>query len=328
MISAVYATYAMQEYSIGEFVDDDGLNRGFNTVSKTGFGQIPSKQYTLSDYFKTLDKLLTNSFPQNYYYLQCNDNTAYSRFYILDKADEFNTPSLIQPEDEFLSDLLINDRIDYLKAEIGSQFIYGYQNLWPNSWAKLRDVLAQFYKISKTMKARNVKPNTQNGSTWVQYERTIFRDSITGVVTSDNTVAFPQKSFPFSDHELVVNVLGVVVRETINYIEVVMDLLTDRMINYDKCNIYFDSLFNESPAIPSQYTLYNYLKFDVITDNEYSMLAPNPRDYDYSSEEGTYYIRGGRFTSSFMYDRAVSEIKTMTLQEILGALKAPTGQYT
>jgi len=322
VIPLIYIRYALEEYAVGEFVNDDGSSRGYNDTSASGFGKMPSAKFLLSDFFKLQGEVVTDSIPIRYHYIPCNSTREYERFYILDSATSFDTPSETLPSDIDLFDLTVSETVDYLKTTINSTFIYGYLNNWNKSWIQIQNAYKQFHEISTTLNLRNVVMYRDYNSDAVFTKRDITRNGTTGAVISDVTnPTFTE----LVGRDLEVNNNSIVVNETIYENNRTFDMITDRATNYENSKLYWD-LSLIGVGIDS-YTLYNYLYHDVIINNEYNHIAPDPRDYMDITASGDYstFVSGN---SNVLPKRQVSEIKIMTLQQILEALNTPSNQYT
>lgn len=322
MIPLIYIRYALEEYAVGEFINDDGTSRGYNDTSPSGFGKLPSAKFLLSDFFKLQGEVVSDSIPIRFHYIPCNSTTEYRRFYILDAANSFNTPSLELPEDINLFNLTTEEKVTYLKAEINSDFIYGFTNVWSKSWIKIQDAYKQFHKISTTLNLRDVimyRPLNSDADFTI---RSITRDGITGSVISDTTNPTTQD---FVGRNISVNSLGIVINETIYENNRTFDMISERSINYDESRVYYDLLL--AGVGIDDHTLFNYISHDLILNNEYNHIAPDPRDYMDISSSGNYstFVIG---IDDVLPKRQVSKIKIMTLQQILEALNTPENQYT
>ena len=323
MIPLIYIRYALEEYAVGDFINYDNSSRGYNdTADFSTLNPFPSAKFLLSDFFKLQGEVVSDTLPIRYHYIPCNSTGVYQRFYILDSAISFDTPSLTLPDDIDLFDLTVSETVDYLKTTINSTFIYGYLNNWNKSWIQIQNAYKQFYEISTTLNLRNVTMYRDYNSDADFTLRKITRNGTTGVVITDTTVSSP---FELVGRELEVNNNSIVTTESIYENNRTFDMITDRVTNYENSKLYWD-LTIIGVSVPV-YTLYNYIYHDVLINNEYNHIAPDPRDYMDISAQGDYstFVSGN---SNVLPKRQVSEIKVMTLQQILEALNTPSNQYT
>jgi hypothetical protein len=303
----IYSRYVLEEYMYGEFLVPLFNSRKFS-----------DRGYKMDSFLKKLDESLLFVGENRYYYLQCDTQEKYNRFYRIDTAESYNTPSTELLTPRYISEMTQPDREEYIKQIAELDFIYNFnQEEYLISWIQIRDNLQQFIKICQSFKYRDLPchngfPDKSNGT-----RRTIIRNPTTGAVISDVTTS---QTGIINLWIIDVNSNGIVYEERIYSATETFDLLTGRYEQYDASYLYYDLRYNDNGDIT---ITYNYFNQDIIENNAVVTELVDPRNY-------TDLNTAGRFSTSAeggRYQREVSQIKKLTLQDLFAAMNLPLDQY-